>query len=249
MKRDSIAEVLRREILNATFPPGTALRQQDIAEQLGVSPTPVREAFRMLEADGYVESHAHRGTVVAQRDYRDVIDAYEIRFALESLAARRAVARKDELALDQMKAVTKDAARAMRGGDADGFRRASVGFHHALVDATGSTLLRHMVDRLEAYWFLFPQDRQRMTKAHSEHAAVLQSLTKGDSEAAIRVLRRHLDEQIAVLTDISRKAAATTLTAVSSGAARVTRSRVAGAAAPDARAGRTARRPRSPAAR
>jgi DNA-binding GntR family transcriptional regulator len=209
MKRDSIAEALRREILSANFPPGMALRQQDIAAQLGVSPTPVREAFRMLEADGYVQSHAHRGTVVAQRDYQEVIDAHEIRFALESLAARRIVARKDPAALAQVRDTTKAAARAMRTGGADGFRLASVAFHHALIEATGSVLLRHLIERLVAYWFLFPQDRHRMVAAHREHVAILEALTRGEAEEAIRVLGAHLDAQITLLTDLSRKAAAT----------------------------------------
>jgi hypothetical protein len=124
-----------------------------------------------------------------------------------------------------------------------------VAFHHALIDATGSTLLRHMADRLGAYWFLFPQDRQRMTVAHSEHVAVLEALAKGDSQGAVRVLRRHLrrhlEEQIAMLTELSRKAAASPVAAASRGAVRAPRSTGSRTAPRAPRAARIAGKPRS----
>lgn len=204
-KRDSVAEVLRREILNTGLRPGTPLRQQDVAARLGVSPTPVREAFRVLEAEGYIESRPHRGVVVAKRDYDDVIDAYRLRLALELMAVERLVAHRDAGPVDQLRAITQRGARAMRASEPDAFRRLSIEFHETLSGAAGSALLKQVVDRLKAYWFMFPQDPKRMADAHRDHLAVIAALGKGDATAATAVLHRHLAGNIDRLKIIREK--------------------------------------------
>jgi len=200
--------------------PGTQLRQEAIAEQLGVSPTPVREAFRLLEAEGYVQARAHRGVVVIQRKYDDMIDAYEVRLALETLAVRR-LAQLQPRVMEELRTIVAAGAKAMRAGDTDAFRRASVRFHERLIAAADSPILAQLNDRLVAFWFFFPQDPSRMARAHREHISLLESIERHDVDAAISVLSRHLEANIELLRRVRDQAA----TAVDGNGAVVRRAR------------------------
>jgi DNA-binding GntR family transcriptional regulator len=90
--RDDVFEILRSAILNGTFAPGSRLRIQDLSARLEVSPTPVREALRRLEASGLVHSDPHRGARVTRLEAREIDELYEVRLLLEPAAARRAAA-------------------------------------------------------------------------------------------------------------------------------------------------------------
>lgn len=205
-KRDSVAEVLRREILSNRLRPGTQLRQEAIAERLGVSPTPVREAFRLLEAEGYVQARAHRGVVVVQRKYDDMIDAYEVRLALESLAVRR-LAQPRPNVMEELRKIVAAGSKAMHAGDTDAFRRASVRFHERFIAAADSPILAQLNDRLVAFWFFFPQDPSRMARAHREHVSLLEAIERHDVDAALKVLRGHLEANIDLLRRVRDQAA------------------------------------------
>ena len=198
-KRDAIAEVLRREIFEARLKPGAPLRQEQIAARLGVSPTPVREAFRILEAEGYVESRPHRGVVVADRNYDDLLDVYEIRLALECLAVRRIAGRVDDHMLSDMVGLLADAERAMKRGHTMAFRKANARFHEALVLAPGSQVVRNIMSRLAASWFFFPQDQHQMEVQHQDHLDVISAIRRGDQATAVDILNRHVARNIEVL--------------------------------------------------
>jgi DNA-binding GntR family transcriptional regulator len=144
--------------------------------------------------------------VVAKRDYSDMLDAYEIRLALESLAIRRLVADRGGAALEELRAATKRASLGIRAGDTDAFRHASISFHERLTAAAGSALLRQFAERLASLWFFFPQDPRRMAEAQKDHITVIEAIGKGDAEGAIRVLRRHFEDNIAVLRETRDKA-------------------------------------------
>lgn len=91
--QDDVAQVVRQWILDGTLPPGTRLRVADLAERLSISPMPVREAIRRLEASGLVETAPHRGAWVARLDTREVEELYGVRIILEPEAARQAAER------------------------------------------------------------------------------------------------------------------------------------------------------------
>src|SRR5688500_15710836 len=87
-KMEAVADSIRRRILDGKLPPGMQLMQEQVAQELGVSPTPVREAFGVLEAEGLIERRPHRGVVVAERDPQGVAEAFEFRSAVEVLAIK-----------------------------------------------------------------------------------------------------------------------------------------------------------------
>ena len=203
-KSGAVAELLRREIFSSRLKPGTQLRQEQIAARLGVSPTPVREAFRILESEGYVESRHHRGVVVAERNYGDLIDIYEVRLAIETIAVRRIVDRPTIAVVSALSAEVERAARAMKRGDTARFRHANSDFHAALVHAPDSQVLRNVMARLSSSWFFFPQDPDRMAAQHRDHVEVLEAIRRGDQDAAISVLTTHVEENIRILKEWQR---------------------------------------------
>src|ERR671919_3227658 len=87
---DAVAQMLRNEIQSGQLPPGTRLRQNDVAHRFGVSTTPVREALALLQADGLVRIDPHRGAIVFHPTIADLRESYEIRKTLEALAVEKA---------------------------------------------------------------------------------------------------------------------------------------------------------------
>lgn len=190
-KRSSVADTLRQEIFTEQLKPGSRLRQEEVAQRLGVSVTPVREAFRILEAEGYVESRPHQGVVVANRNYGDLIDAYEIRLSLEILAIRRIVANPDAN-LGQLAEAVTEAESAILNGDTVEFRKANSRFHAGLARASGSQLIENILVGLNGLWFSFPHDALAVNAQHKTHLALLRALEQRDDEEASRLLYEHM---------------------------------------------------------
>lgn len=203
-KRGAVAELLRREIFSAKLKPGSPLRQEQIAARLGVSPTPVREAFRILEAEGYVESRPHRGVVVAERNYADLIDAYEIRLALEGVVVKRIIDQPTQDVFASLGTAVERAGRAKQRGDTVRFRQANAFFHEALALAPGSLVLKNVISRLTASWFFFPHDRERMDAQHQDHLDVIAALRRRDGDEAVRILTQHVQDNIESLRKAQR---------------------------------------------
>lgn len=191
-KSDSVASWLRSEILAGRIQPGTQLLQEDIAEQLGVSSTPVREAFGMLEAEGFLERRPHRGVVVISRNEDDVADANRIRTVLETYAVRELTERPDAEVLEEMDRHLSDAQAAMLAGDTAGFRRASNGFHLAIISGARSRslneIMNYMVPRSQLY---SPVNAEWMPTRLAEHQQILEAIRAADGNRAVELLTHH----------------------------------------------------------
>lgn len=191
-KSDSVASWLRTEVLAGRLQPGTQLLQEEIAEQLGVSSTPVREAFGMLEAEGFVERRPHRGVVVTTRNEDEVADANRIRTVLESYAARELTTRLDPELMEEMDQHLRDARAAMLAGDTAGFRRASNGFHLAIISGARSRslseIMSYMVPRSQLYG---PVNAGWMPARLAEHQQILDAIRAGDGKKAAELLTLH----------------------------------------------------------
>lgn len=199
-KRDAVAEWLRSEILRGGFEPGSQLTQDDIARRLAVSPTPVREAFRVLEAEGLLDSKPHHGVTVALQDYDEIRAAYEIRAMVEVRALRRAENRIDDEALTALSSLVQDSERAINHPDLTITRTANTRFHEALVHASGSRLLTDLARTLVSRSaFYIPLDRDRIVHVVNRHRRILEALVDGRHLAAVEILEDHLHENLAAL--------------------------------------------------
>ena len=188
-----VADRLREEIQHGTLPAGARLRQNDVAQRFGVSTTPVREAFAQLQAEGLVRVDPHRGAVVFHPTVDDVLEFYEIREALESLAVAHAipnlrpdVARDLEGLIERMRK-TEDARKWLRLNDQ---------FHLRLYEAAGRPRLSNLIDTLRhasaPYIHMFVASRPPSQRANEEHREILDACVRGDAAGARRAIRNHL---------------------------------------------------------
>lgn len=185
---------LLEEIRTGALSPGARLRETELAERLGVSRTPVREAIRQLEADGLVVHLARQGATIRSLDHAEVVELYEMRAVLEGTAARLAARAASEIELAELAALNAELTEAPAGPEARELNRV---FHRALIDAARNRFLLKSVSALQkAMLILGPTtlaDPGRAAAAVTEHAAVLEALRARDGAAAEAAMRAHVE--------------------------------------------------------
>jgi DNA-binding GntR family transcriptional regulator len=198
---------LKKQILSGDFAPGTRLVEVQVAEQLGVSRTPVREALKRLLAEEYVSRDLLGGLVVHAVTQNEVEEAYFIRGGLDGLAAHLAAYRISPDELTKLRVIHKTMADAIKAGRTEEAVAANIAFHDAIYDIAGNRRLtdmarglRDFVRRFSAEAFVAVQDRT--TEVLNEHAEILTALEANDPEAAEAAARRHLDEARLHLTEL-----------------------------------------------
>jgi DNA-binding GntR family transcriptional regulator len=210
LERRTVAETvkdrLRAEILRGRLQPGVPLRQNDIAERFGVSTTPVREAFALLQAEGLVEIDRYRGAVVFRPTADDVRDAYEIREALETLAVVKAATRisdEETARLDALLAEMRSTTSVER------WMALNDEFHLGIYAASNSPRLLPVIasqrDGCSPYIRLNVEDHSRRRIKDEQHREILDACRARDVERAQKAIRAHLrqsmDEILELLGD------------------------------------------------
>ncbi len=185
---------LIEEIARGDLAPGARLRETELAERLGISRTPVREAIRQLEADGLVAHIPRQGATIRQLDYPEVMELYEMRAVLEGTAARLAARAASEIELDELEALNLEMAHAS-GPVAYALNRQ---FHMTLLDAAKNRYLIKSVQSLQKTLLIIGKstlhDAARATDAVAEHTAVLQALHARDGAQAEALMRDHIEQ-------------------------------------------------------
>jgi len=198
-----ILERLRALILTGEYGPDERLVEEQLAERLGVSRTPVRQALTMLEAEGLVEIAPNRGATVCSFSFEDVRDIYDLRAVLEGHAARRAAGRIEKRELDRL----RELAGEMEGlpgrfDDHEEETRALVrlnqAFHGAIVEASRNRRLQRLINRtveiplmFKAFFWYTPHER---VISNNYHRQILEALEKGDADRAEIIMREHVYE-------------------------------------------------------
>jgi DNA-binding GntR family transcriptional regulator len=192
-KTDMVAELLRIELLRGIYRPGTQLRQEDVAQRFGVSPTPVREAFGILQAEGFLERRPHRGVVSVLANLRNMDDAYEIRGLVEALAVRRLIERKDSVAVAELARLLETESAVLRESQTHQFRLIGLEFHRAIARGSGSDSLMEVHALLsKRTMFRHPLDKGGMSRSHREHRELLEAIDRGAATKAARLVARHM---------------------------------------------------------
>lgn len=202
---EQVAAALRDEIASGHLGAGTRLRQVEVAQRFGVSTTPVREAFGLLQSEGLVQIDPHRGVTVFLPTVQHLIEHYEIRMALEMMAAEKAAqhfqAQDAPLLialLDEMHA-TNDAVR---------YVELNQQFHMQLYSLAGRTRLVTMIEELRnasiAYNHLYaaadvPKDTERLDREHRE---ILAACEANDPARAAQAIRHHIQQTILHVTKL-----------------------------------------------
>jgi DNA-binding GntR family transcriptional regulator len=187
-----------KQIILHNLSGGDPLVVEDLAEQLGISRTPVREALLTLETEGLVTSIANRGTYVAVPSPEEVVHVYQVRGALESLAVRLAAPVIPQRELQALRVAFDQAQAAIDAGDFEAYSRCDLEFHQLILDHVDNDLLVNIIQKMEDRVYRIrmrarQRSSQHLVQAHKEHRLVLEALLARDGERAEAMMKKHLE--------------------------------------------------------
>jgi DNA-binding GntR family transcriptional regulator len=200
-KEEQVADYLREGIISGMFPRGSRLKQAEIAERLKLSITPVREALKMLEAEGYVSGDSYRGACVVPFDASASEEVLGLRLLLESQLLRGTAEKLTAQDFTELRALADEFEQAFKVGDRANARGVNYRFHRRLYSIAQMPQTLHFVQIL---WARYPFDlinavAGRGQEAAREHDAILQALLDGDVSAAVLAMRKHIESGWSVL--------------------------------------------------
>lgn len=197
--RDVVFNTLRQEILTGKLKPGERLMEIHLANKLGVSRTPIREAIRKLELEGLVIMMPRRGAEVAQISWKSLKDVLEVRRALDVLAIELACERMTQEDLGSLYHACENFEEATKTKDTRKIAEADVAFHDIIVASTGNKRLIQLVNNLSEqmyrYRFEYIKDSNQHQMLVQEHKEMYQHIQSADKAEAASVVRKHIDNQ------------------------------------------------------
>ncbi len=197
--RDVVFNTLRQAILTGELKPGERLMEIHLANRLGVSRTPIREAIRKLELEGLVTMIPRKGAEVAQITEKSMSDVLEVRRAMDALCAELACERITDEELSQLKDACARFEQAVHTEDIKKIAQADVELHDIILQATGNNRLIQLVNNLSEqmyrYRFEYIKDFSQHEKLVEEHRIIYESLLGKDKERACEAAKIHIDNQ------------------------------------------------------
>lgn len=197
--RDVVFNTLRQAILTGELKPGERLMEIHLANRLGVSRTPIREAIRKLELEGLVTMIPRRGAEVAQITEKSMNDVLEVRRALDALCVELACDRITEEGLENLRKACNGFEQAVKTRDIRKIAQADVALHDIIVEATGNQrliqLVHNLSEQMYRYRFEYIKDFSQHERLVEEHRIIYESIVKKEKETASRAAKLHIDNQ------------------------------------------------------
>lgn len=195
--REVVSETLRQAIQDGVLQPGERLMEIPLAEELGVSRTPIREAIRKLELEGFVVMIPRRGTYVANISLKDITQVFEIRSALEELAAGLAAERITEEEIEELERMLVEISDHMESKDMERIVEADIKFHEVLYKASRNDRLAEIVHNLREQIIRFRSVSMnqpgRLAKTWEEHRQLVEAIGAHNSLQARKIARIHME--------------------------------------------------------
>lgn len=195
--RELVLEAIREAIINGTLKPRERLMEIQLAEELGVSRTPIREALRKLELEGFIVMVPRKGAYVADISFKDIADVFEIRAALEALAAGLAAERITDDELDFMERLLVEKGEAIAEHDMGKLVEVDTKFHEAIYKASRNERLtaiinnlREQIQRFRTTSLAYPG---RMKRSLEEHRAIVEAIQSRDVQLARQLAQEHIE--------------------------------------------------------
>jgi len=208
LKSQSIYLALRERILSNDIEPGTRLVMRDVGNQYQASDIPVREALRMLERDGLVETVPYVGARVTTLTAKEVEETYFIRSHLESVATGLAAERVTEAELAELEVLMTKMSEAVAAQDGPSFSDLNREFHRTIVASCGNDMLRELTmdiwDRHSGFQRVFRKVPERLATSQREHEGIMAALRAHDAEEAARLAllhKRSVRDSVSTLVD------------------------------------------------
>ena len=197
--RDVVFHTLRRGIMQGDLKPGERLMEIKLANRLGVSRTPIREAIRMLELEGLVVMIPRKGAQVAEITAKDLKEVLEVRIGLEELAVKFACQRITEEQLEGLHQASRRFERAVLAEDLTRLAEADVNFHDLIYKATGNErlvqLLNNIREQMYRYRVEYLKDEEIRSSLIQEHNQLWEALKDRDEKKAARITQEHIERQ------------------------------------------------------
>lgn len=200
-------DLLRGQIYDHRLAPGQRLDEAVLAEQLGISRTPLREALKVLSAEGLVDLQPHKGCFVAELSLRDLEEIFPIMATLEGRVAHEVAAKRTPAQLKALDALHEKLERHAAADDLNRYYETNYVFHDLMQECAGNRWLQIVIGDLRKLLKLSRHHslrlEGRLAASLAEHRALMQALRRQDADAAERVMRDHLLAQLAALRELS----------------------------------------------
>lgn len=207
--RDVVFHTLRQAILRGELKPGERLMEIQLANKLGVSRTPIREAIRKLELEGLVLMIPRKGAEVAEITQKNMQDVLEVRKALEELAAGLACERIRNGQIEEMKVAAKAFESTLKTGDVTKIAEADVKFHDIIYGATDNqrliTLLNNLREQMYRFRVEYLKQKECYPRLLEEHEEIIRRIAAHDREGACRMAGEHIDNQASTVAGVIRE--------------------------------------------
>ena len=195
--RDVVSEALRQAIREGVLQPGERLMEIQLADELGVSRTPIREAIRKLELEGFVVMVPRRGTYVADISLKDVVQVFEIRSALEELAAGLAAERITPDELEELERILVEINDYIARDDFDKIVDADIRFHGILYKASRNNrlvdILRNLREQMLRFRSISMHYPGRLAATWAEHRQLVECIANRNSTQARKIAKKHME--------------------------------------------------------
>lgn len=207
--RDMVYFELKEAIMRGELAPGLRLMEIPIAEQLGVSRTPVREAIKRLEEDGLVIITPGCGAKVSGIRGKDVTDALDVRVVVETMAVRLAAKNIGAEQIEELKRINNEIRRAVREGNIAAISVNDSRLHHAICEAAGNKVLLKVMRELETLVLRYRVEYIKSIASYNEildeHDAVIRAVAAGDAEMAAKLVESHIMRQKNCICEIIKR--------------------------------------------
>ncbi len=203
--RDVVFNTLRQAILTGELKPGERLMEIHLADRLGVSRTPIREAIRKLELEGLVVMIPRKGAQVAKITEKNLKDVLEVRRALDTLAVRLACKRMDETYKKQLREACDEFAKVVKCSNTKDITEADVRFHDIINQSTGNDrliqLVNNLAEQMYRYRLEYIKDAAYHKRLVDEHEEIYNAIMEQDEERAAKAVVVHIDNQEASILE------------------------------------------------
>lgn len=194
--REIVYEELKREILVGEIPPGTRMMEIDLADEMGVSRTPVREAIRKLEKEGLVTIEPRKGAYASDVSIKDMVDVLEVREDLEAMAAAMAAQKVNEEEKKALVEATAEYQNAVESEQTEDIIRCDEKFHQLIVNCSGNKTLIQLFSQVQElalrFRYLYYDDFSRYERMPMEHREIEEAILSGNYEQARIAAGKHV---------------------------------------------------------
>jgi DNA-binding GntR family transcriptional regulator len=205
---DQVVARLRTMLVEGRIPPGAKLNERTLCEQLRISRTPLREAIKLLAAEGLVDLLPNRGAIAVKLTEADVLNTFEVLAELEGMSGELAARRIDDARLSELRALHYEMMACYARHDLSGYYRLNATIHTSINDAAGNPVLastyRSINARVQSLRFRTNQNTAKWKRAIKEHEVMIEALTEHDAPAMRAVLVQHLINKRDTVLDLMR---------------------------------------------